>query len=173
MMHVDLEQPAELTLWPGHVPARAAEMRSFPTLRAALDAAAEAIDGQDAIPWIITDSGDILASPKIAHPSTTAARTFSVCGVMPLLLPCRLPYHDRFLPPLAVPPPTCHGAVQAETGSGDAAIHLLHHLRSGRRERPRRATRAHMVPVIASQFASGLPRTWGYHTTRTEVTATP
>ncbi|SFT27014.1 hypothetical protein [Methylobacterium sp. yr668] len=61
MIDVDLDQPAELTLWPGHAPARAAEMRSFPTLRAALDAAAEAIDGEDAIPWIITDSGDILA----------------------------------------------------------------------------------------------------------------
>jgi hypothetical protein len=61
MMHVDLNQPAELTLWPSHVPARAAEMRGFPTLRAALDAAAEAVNGQDATPWIITDSGDILA----------------------------------------------------------------------------------------------------------------
>ena len=64
-MHVDLDQdldqPAELTLWPGHAPAHAAEMRSFPTLRAALAAAAAAIDVQDAIPWIITDSGDILA----------------------------------------------------------------------------------------------------------------
>ncbi|MGE8131880.1 hypothetical protein ACQKQD_33665 [Methylobacterium sp. NPDC080182] len=87
MTYVDLEQPAELTLWPGHVPALAAEMRSFPTLRAALDAAAEAIDGQDAIPSIITDSGDILASPKIAHPSATAARTFSAYGVMPPFLP--------------------------------------------------------------------------------------
>ena len=64
-MHVDLDQdldqPAELSLWPGHAPAQTAEMRSFPTLRAALAAAGAAIDGQDAIPWIITDSGDILA----------------------------------------------------------------------------------------------------------------
>ncbi|EIZ86821.1 hypothetical protein WYO_0470 [Methylobacterium sp. GXF4] len=103
MTHVNLEQPAELTLWPGHVPARVAEMRSFTTLHAALDAAAEAIDGQDAIPWIITDSGDILASPKLAHPSATAARTFSACRVMPFLLLCRLPCRYRLLPPLAGP----------------------------------------------------------------------
>ncbi|MDH2313906.1 hypothetical protein QDS91_30360 [Methylobacterium brachiatum] len=69
MMHVDLDQTAELTLWPGHVPTRAAEMRSFPTLRAALDAAAEAIDGQDAIPWIITDGGDILAPKAMLNPA--------------------------------------------------------------------------------------------------------
>ncbi|MGE8131192.1 hypothetical protein ACQKQD_29850 [Methylobacterium sp. NPDC080182] len=61
MIDVDLDQPAELTLWPGHAPAHAAEMRSLPTLRAALAATAAAINVQDAIPWIITDSGDILA----------------------------------------------------------------------------------------------------------------
>ncbi|ONF46448.1 hypothetical protein [Methylobacterium radiotolerans] len=61
MTRVDLDQPAELTLWPSNLPARVADARSFPTLRAALVAAAEAIDLQDAKAWIITDSGDILA----------------------------------------------------------------------------------------------------------------
>ena len=38
-----------------------ADARSFSTLRAALAAAALAIDTEDAKPWIITESGDILA----------------------------------------------------------------------------------------------------------------
>lgn len=59
MMRVDLDQPADLTLWPGDPPTRMADSRSFPTLRAAL--AAAAIDTQNAKPWIITQSGDILA----------------------------------------------------------------------------------------------------------------
>lgn len=57
----DLDKPAELTVWPGHAPAHVADARSFSTLRAALAAAAEAIDTEDAKPWIITESGDILA----------------------------------------------------------------------------------------------------------------
>jgi hypothetical protein len=61
MMRVDLDQPADFTLWPGDPPSRMSDSRSFPTLRAALAAAAEAIDAQNAKPWIITQSGDILA----------------------------------------------------------------------------------------------------------------
>uniref|UniRef100_UPI00313BF5F3 hypothetical protein n=1 Tax=Methylobacterium fujisawaense TaxID=107400 RepID=UPI00313BF5F3 len=57
----DLDKPAELTVWPGHTPAHVADARSFSTLRAALAAAAEAIDADDAKPWIITEAGDILA----------------------------------------------------------------------------------------------------------------
>ena len=57
----DLDKPAELTVWPGHTPAHVADARSFLTLRAALAAAAEAIDTADAKPWIITEDGDILA----------------------------------------------------------------------------------------------------------------
>lgn len=57
----DLDRPAELTVWPGHTPAHVADARNFSTLRAALAAAAEAIDAEDAKPWIITESGDILA----------------------------------------------------------------------------------------------------------------
>lgn len=61
MTLADLDKPAELTVWPGHTPAHVADARSFSTLRAALAAAAEAIDAEDAKPWIITESGDILA----------------------------------------------------------------------------------------------------------------
>ena len=57
----DLNKPAELTLWSSHNPAHTAQGRSFPTLRAALAAAAEAIDTDNARPWIITQAGDILA----------------------------------------------------------------------------------------------------------------
>ncbi|MDP4006831.1 hypothetical protein [Methylobacterium sp. NEAU K] len=57
----DLDKPAELTLWPGYRPAQVADARSFPTLREALAAAAQAIDAEKAKPWIITEAGDILA----------------------------------------------------------------------------------------------------------------
>ena len=57
----ELDKPAELTVWPGHTPARVADACSFSTLRAALAAAAEAINTADAKPWIITEAGDILA----------------------------------------------------------------------------------------------------------------
>jgi hypothetical protein len=61
MTLADLDKPAELTLWPGCTPARVAQSRSFPTLRAALAAAAEAMDADDVRAWIITEGGDILA----------------------------------------------------------------------------------------------------------------
>lgn len=73
MTFADLDKPAELTLWPGHAPAHVAEAHSFPTLRAALAAAAEAIDAENAKPWIITDAGDILA------PGWIRANTASYC----------------------------------------------------------------------------------------------
>jgi hypothetical protein len=57
----DLNKPAELTLWSCRSPAHTAQGRSFPTLRAALVAAAKAMDTGDAEPWIITDAGDVLA----------------------------------------------------------------------------------------------------------------
>ena len=75
MIRVDLDQPADLTLWSGHVLARVADARSFPTLRAALAAAAdEAIDVKDAEPWIITENGDILAPIGSAPTSPWSAR---------------------------------------------------------------------------------------------------
>ena len=61
MTPADLDKPAVLTLWPGHAQAHVARERSFPTLRAALLAATEAMDAEDARAWIITDAGDILA----------------------------------------------------------------------------------------------------------------
>ncbi|TXN06999.1 hypothetical protein FV222_03585 [Methylobacterium sp. WL103] len=63
MVLADLDKRAELTVWPGHEPARTAHARAFPTLREALAAAAESIQADDAQPWIITEDGDIL-SPR-------------------------------------------------------------------------------------------------------------
>ncbi|GJE13677.1 MULTISPECIES: hypothetical protein [Methylobacterium] len=57
----DLNKPADLTLWSSHDPAHTVQSRRFPTLRAALAAATQAMDTSDARPWIITDAGDILA----------------------------------------------------------------------------------------------------------------
>ncbi|SFT30104.1 hypothetical protein [Methylobacterium sp. yr668] len=73
MTLADLDKPAELTVWPGHAPAHVADARSFPTLRAALAAAAEAIDVEDAKPWIITAAGDILA-PNWIRANTGTSR---------------------------------------------------------------------------------------------------
>ena len=69
----DLDKPAELTVWPGHAPAHVAQGHAFPTLRAALAAAAEAIDAENAKPWIITENGDILA-PGWIRANTAAHR---------------------------------------------------------------------------------------------------
>lgn len=71
-MQSDLDRPAELTIWPGSAPARVAALHSFPTLRAALAAAAAAIDAEDANPWIITEGGDILAPGWIRANSASA-----------------------------------------------------------------------------------------------------
>ena len=73
MTLADLDKPAELTVWPGHAPAHVADARSFSTLRAALAAAAEAIDAEGAKPWIITESGDILA-PNWIRANTGTSR---------------------------------------------------------------------------------------------------
>jgi hypothetical protein len=62
----DLNKPAELTLWSSRNPAHTAKGRHFSTLRAALVAAAEAMDAGEAQPWIITDAGDVLAPNWIA-----------------------------------------------------------------------------------------------------------
>ena len=61
MMNQDLYQPADLTLWPKGVPAKAAECREFPTLVEALEEALAAVEGGRSNPWIITSAGDILA----------------------------------------------------------------------------------------------------------------
>ena len=63
MTPTDLDRRAELTVWPRISPGRSAEGRPFATLREALAAAAQAIETDDAQPWIITEAGDIL-SPR-------------------------------------------------------------------------------------------------------------
>ncbi|MCJ2053891.1 hypothetical protein [Methylobacterium sp. J-070] len=62
----DLNKPAELTLWSSRTPSHTAPGRRFPTLRAALAAAAQALDTGEAQPWIITEAGDVLAPSWIA-----------------------------------------------------------------------------------------------------------
>lgn len=73
MMLNDLNQRAELTIWPKQRPAHTAQSQEFATLREALTAAADALDHQDAQPWIITEAGDIL-SPRWIKAHTYAAR---------------------------------------------------------------------------------------------------
>lgn len=61
MTRNDLDMRAELTIWPGNMPAHTAHGRAFSTLRDALAAAANAISTDDAQPWIVTEQGDILS----------------------------------------------------------------------------------------------------------------
>ncbi|GJD47307.1 hypothetical protein OPKNFCMD_0013 [Methylobacterium crusticola] len=61
MLHLDLDEPADLTIWPsGPDCAKAVEPVAFPTLRAALSAAALALEDPHLDPWILTASGLIL-----------------------------------------------------------------------------------------------------------------
>jgi hypothetical protein len=60
-MTKDMNEPADLTLWPTTVRATTAECREQPNLRTALRLAVEAIEAGTAKPWIITSAGDILA----------------------------------------------------------------------------------------------------------------
>jgi hypothetical protein len=73
MTRADLDKRAELTVWPGQGPAHDAQGHEFPTLREALAAAAEAIDAEDAQPWIITEDGDIL-SPRWVRAAMASGR---------------------------------------------------------------------------------------------------
>ncbi|MCJ2139996.1 hypothetical protein [Methylobacterium sp. E-066] len=73
MTRADLDKRAELTVWPGRGLAHVAQGHEFPTLRQALAAAAEAIDAEDAQPWIITEDGDIL-SPRWIRANTGSSR---------------------------------------------------------------------------------------------------
>lgn len=61
MIRDDLDRRAELTVWPGNMPAPTAYGREFPTLRDAFTAAADAISTDDAQPWIVTEEGHILS----------------------------------------------------------------------------------------------------------------
>jgi hypothetical protein len=60
-MNQDMNEPADLTLWPTAVRTKTAECRPQPSLREALRLAVEALDAGTAKPWIITAAGDILA----------------------------------------------------------------------------------------------------------------
>ncbi|MCJ2052553.1 hypothetical protein [Methylobacterium sp. J-070] len=69
MTPADLDKRAELTVWARRSPGRSAEGRPFATLREALAAATQAIEAEDAQPWIITEAGDIL-SPRWIRANT-------------------------------------------------------------------------------------------------------
>lgn len=69
MTPADLDKRAELTVWPKRAPGRSAQGRPFATLREALAVAAQAIEADDAQPWIITEAGDIL-SPRWIRANT-------------------------------------------------------------------------------------------------------
>jgi hypothetical protein len=69
----DLNQRAELTIWPSQHPARTAEGLTFATLREALAAAAQTIEAEDAQTWIITESGKIL-SPRWIRATVASGR---------------------------------------------------------------------------------------------------
>ena len=73
MTRADLDKRAELNVWPGQSPTHVAQGYEFLTLREALAAAAEAIDAENAQPWIITEDGDIL-SPRWIKANTQAPR---------------------------------------------------------------------------------------------------
>ncbi|MBP1183794.1 hypothetical protein [Methylobacterium sp. PvR107] len=73
MTRADLDKRAELTVWPSQGPAHVAQGHQFLTLREALAAAAEAMDAEDAQPWIITEDGDIL-SPRWIRAKVAAGR---------------------------------------------------------------------------------------------------
>ncbi|SDO48718.1 hypothetical protein SAMN05216360_12419 [Methylobacterium phyllostachyos] len=71
MTSADLDKRAELTVWPKRAPGRSAQGRPFATLREALAVAAQAIETEDAQPWIITEAGDILSPRWIRANSLT------------------------------------------------------------------------------------------------------
>ncbi|TGD95814.1 hypothetical protein EU555_26320 [Methylobacterium nonmethylotrophicum] len=71
-----MERPAELMVWHGtHAAPGPREVRRFSTLRAALAAAAESADDPDALPWIVTEEGDVLSPHWIdGHAPRNGAR---------------------------------------------------------------------------------------------------
>ncbi|KMO43406.1 hypothetical protein VQ03_08325 [Methylobacterium tarhaniae] len=71
-----MERPAELMMWQGPLAAQGPrEMRRYPTLRAALAAAAARADDPDALPWIVTEDGAVLTPHWIdGHAPRLAAR---------------------------------------------------------------------------------------------------
>ena len=61
MTRDDLDQRADLTIWPRREPVHTAPTQSFRTLREALRAAAAALTTSETNPWIITERGDVLS----------------------------------------------------------------------------------------------------------------
>ncbi|TNC15292.1 hypothetical protein FF100_07005 [Methylobacterium terricola] len=78
MTQPQMERPAELMVWHGAPAAPGPrEMRRYPTLRAALVAAAASADDPEALPWIVTEDGDVLSPHWIdGHAPRHAARRF-------------------------------------------------------------------------------------------------
>ncbi|WP_425463628.1 hypothetical protein [Methylobacterium oryzihabitans] len=56
-----MERPAELVIWRGGSGPAPAGARIYPTLREALAAARDLTADPDALPWIVTEDGDILS----------------------------------------------------------------------------------------------------------------
>ncbi|MCJ2140610.1 hypothetical protein [Methylobacterium sp. E-066] len=69
MTPADLDKTAELTVWPSRSLGRSAKGHPFATLREALAAAVQAIEAENAEPWIITEEGDVL-SPRWIRANT-------------------------------------------------------------------------------------------------------
>ncbi len=82
MSQPQMERPVELMVWHGTLAAPGPrEMRRYPTLRAALAAAAEAED-PEVLPWIVTEDGAVLSPHWIDdHAPRSVAR--------PIRLPSR------------------------------------------------------------------------------------
>jgi len=76
MPQLQMERPAELMVWHGPPAAPGPrETRHYPTLRAALAAASASADDPDALPWIVTEDGDVLSPHWIDdHAPRIAAR---------------------------------------------------------------------------------------------------
>ncbi|MGY2049954.1 hypothetical protein [Methylobacterium sp. JK268] len=62
-----MDRPAELMIWHAERAAPSAEARIYPTLRQALLAAADCAEDPDALPWIVTEDGEILSPHWIDH----------------------------------------------------------------------------------------------------------
>ncbi|ACL59834.1 hypothetical protein [Methylobacterium nodulans] len=56
-----MDRPAELMIWHAGRAAPPGEARIYPTLRQALLAAADCAGDPDALPWIVTEEGEILS----------------------------------------------------------------------------------------------------------------
>ncbi|ACA19277.1 hypothetical protein M446_4948 [Methylobacterium sp. 4-46] len=56
-----MDRPAELMIWHANRAAPPGEARIYPTLEQALLAAADCAGDPDALPWIVTEDGEILS----------------------------------------------------------------------------------------------------------------